>query len=64
VSLFSGNGLVGLAVFAVFSVLVMGFINMFRGGSPNTSQMLMRWRVTLQFIAIIIIALVIMFRKG
>ena len=63
-SLFSGNGIVALAVFAVFCVLVMGFINMFRGGSANTSQMLMRWRVTLQFIAIIIIALVIMFRKG
>jgi hypothetical protein len=28
---------------------------MMRGGSPNTSQRLMRWRVGLQFLAIIII---------
>ena len=28
---------------------------MMRGGSPNTSQKLMRWRVGLQFVAIIII---------
>jgi hypothetical protein len=29
--------------------------NMMRGGSPNTSQRLMRLRVLLQFIAIIVI---------
>jgi hypothetical protein len=28
---------------------------MFRGGSSNTSQTLMRWRVILQFIAIVIL---------
>jgi hypothetical protein len=28
---------------------------MLRGGSPNTSQKLMRWRVLLQFIAIVVI---------
>jgi hypothetical protein len=28
---------------------------MLRGGSPNTSQLLMRWRVALQFVAIVII---------
>ena len=47
--------LVPIAVGAVFVVLCLGIINMFRGGSPNRSQMLMRWRVVLQFIAIIII---------
>jgi len=36
-------------------VLVLGLINMMRGGSPNTSQRLMRMRVLLQFIAIIVI---------
>jgi hypothetical protein len=36
-------------------VLVLGLANMLRGGSPNTSQRLMRWRVVLQFIAIVII---------
>jgi Hypoxia induced protein conserved region len=34
---------------------VLGLGNMLRGGSPNTSQLLMRWRVVLQFIAIVII---------
>jgi hypothetical protein len=47
--------LVPIAVGAVFLVLCLGIWNMFRGGSPNRSQTLMRWRVALQFIAIIII---------
>jgi len=46
---------VPLAVGAVALVLVFGLVNMMRGGSPNTSQKLMRWRVVLQFIAIVII---------
>ena len=36
-------------------VLLLGLINMMRGGSPNTSQRLMRLRVLLQFVAIIVI---------
>lgn len=47
--------LVPIAVGAVALVLVLGLANMLRGGSPNTSQLLMRWRVALQFIAIVII---------
>jgi hypothetical protein len=47
--------LVPFAVGAVAVVLVLGLVNMMRGGSPNTSQKLMRLRVLLQFIAIIII---------
>jgi len=43
-----------LAVGAVALVLFMGLVNMMRGGSPNVSQKLMRWRVLLQFVAIII----------
>ena len=39
---------------AVALVLLLGLINMMRGGSPNTSQKLMRWRVLLQFLAIVI----------
>jgi hypothetical protein len=44
-----------VAVGAVALVLVLGLINMMRGGSSNRSQMLMRWRVILQFVAIIVI---------
>ncbi|MGL4443839.1 MAG: twin transmembrane helix small protein [Alsobacter sp.] len=46
-----------IAVGAVFVVLLMGLFNMFRGGSSNTSQKLMRWRVGLQFLAIIVLML-------
>jgi hypothetical protein len=47
--------LVPFAVGAVAIVLVLGLVNMMRGGSPSTSQKLMRWRVILQFIAVIIV---------
>jgi NADH:ubiquinone oxidoreductase subunit 6 (subunit J) len=43
-----------VAVGAVALVLLMGLVNMMRGGSPNRSQTLMRWRVLLQFAAILI----------
>jgi hypothetical protein len=43
-----------VAVAAVAFVLLLGLVNMMRGGSPNTSQRLMRLRVLLQFVAIII----------
>ena len=44
-----------LAILAVFVVLLIGLWNMMRGTSPNTSQKLMRWRVGLQFVAILAI---------
>lgn len=44
-----------VAVLAVTLVLLAGLWNMLKGGSPNRSQMLMRWRVGLQFLAIIIL---------
>jgi hypothetical protein len=43
-----------IAVGAVAFVLLLGLINMMKGGSPNTSQKLMRLRVLLQFVAIVI----------
>jgi hypothetical protein len=52
---------VPVAVGAVALVLVLGLANMLRGGSPNTSQKLMRLRVLLQFIAIIVIMVTIWF---
>ena len=53
--------LVPIAIGAVFIVLLMGLWNMMRGGSANTSQLLMRWRVGLQFVAVIIIMLAFYF---
>jgi hypothetical protein len=46
---------VPIAIGAVAFVLLLGLINMMRGGSPNRSQKLMRLRVLLQFIAILVI---------
>ncbi|MDB5573450.1 MAG: hypothetical protein JWR79_607 [Tardiphaga sp.] len=43
-----------IAAGAVAIVLLMGLFNMMKGGSPNRSQTLMRWRVVLQFVAIVI----------
>lgn len=47
--------LLPVAIGAVFVVLLLGLWNMLRGGSPNRSQTLMRWRVILQFGAILIL---------
>lgn len=56
--------LVAVALAAVVIVLLAGLINMMRGGSSNLSQKLMRWRVGLQFVAIVIIMGVLWFRHG
>jgi hypothetical protein len=45
-------------------VLLLGLLNMMRGGSPNTSQKLMRLRVLLQFAAIIVIMATIWIMRG
>ncbi len=49
------NYVLGAALLAVTVVLFMGLANMLRGGSPNLSQKLMRWRVGLQLVAIVVI---------
>jgi NADH:ubiquinone oxidoreductase subunit H len=51
--------LVPVAIGAVAIVLMLGLWNLLRGGSPNTSQKLMRWRIILQFVAIIVIMIAI-----
>lgn len=48
-----------VAVAAVALVLLLGLINMMRGGSPDRSQKLMRLRVLLQFVAIVITMLAV-----
>ena len=52
---FLSHYLVPAAIVAVAIVLVLGLVNMMRGGSPNRSQKLMRMRVLLQFVAIVVI---------
>ncbi len=58
------NTLVSVAVGAVAIVLLLGLVNMLRGGSANTSQKLMRLRVVLQFVAIVLIVAVLWWRNG
>ena len=52
---FMSHYMVPIAIAAVAVVLLLGLINMMRGGSPDTSQRLMRLRVLLQFVAVVII---------
>ena len=48
-----------LSLLAVVIVLLAGFWNMMRGQNPNLSQTLMRWRVGLQFLAIVVAMLLV-----
>jgi hypothetical protein len=57
------NILTGAALAAVALVLLLGLANMLRGGSPSLSQKLMRWRVGLQFVAIVVIMTVLFLRR-
>jgi Hypoxia induced protein conserved region len=52
---FLSTYVVPIAIGAVALVLLLGMLNMMRGGPGNVSQKLMRMRVLLQFIAIVII---------
>lgn len=58
----TANSVILIAIGAVFVVLLAGLVNMVRGGSSNTSQRLMRWRVGLQFLAILVVMIVLYFR--
>ncbi|MEQ8823998.1 MAG: twin transmembrane helix small protein [Filomicrobium sp.] len=44
-----------LATLAVLAVLVLGLYTLLARRSPNLSQKLMRWRVGLQFLALLFI---------
>jgi hypothetical protein len=57
------GSLVGVAILLVAVVLAFGLVNMLRGGSPSRSQMLMRWRVGLQAVAIAAIMLALYLRR-
>lgn len=58
------NNLMPIALVAVAVVLGLGLWNMMRGGSANTSQKLMRWRVGLQFAAIVVVMLAVWLGRG
>jgi hypothetical protein len=53
-----------VALISVAVVLGLGLLNMAAGGSSSRSQTFMRWRIALQFIAIIIIMAAIYFTSA
>jgi Hypoxia induced protein conserved region len=53
------NVLIVIAMAAVVIILGAGLWNMFRGGSANLSQKLMRARVIAQFVAIMLLMLAV-----
>lgn len=61
---FMSHIMVPIAIGAVAVVLLLGLLNMMRGGSPHLSQRLMRLRVLMQFIALIVIMLTIWIMRG
>lgn len=52
------NTLIPVFALATFAVLCVGIFALFRGGRFNRSysNLLMRWRILLQFIAIVLVA--------
>ena len=56
--------LIPIALLAVAVVLALGLWNMLRAGSGNASQKLMRWRVVLQFVAVVLVMTAIYFARG
>ncbi|WP_069305722.1 twin transmembrane helix small protein [Methylobrevis pamukkalensis] len=56
--------LIPIALGAVLLVLLMGLFNMMRGGNANLSQKLMRWRVGLQFVAVVVVMTAVWLKGG
>jgi Hypoxia induced protein conserved region len=53
-----------LATLAVAVVLVFGLSTLLKGNDANLSQRLMRWRIGLQFIAIVMIMVFVYLTRG
>jgi NADH:ubiquinone oxidoreductase subunit 3 (subunit A) len=56
------NILAFIGVAVVVIALLLGLGNLLRGGDGQTSQKLMRWRVGLQFCAILLLLAILAFR--
>ena len=52
-----------VAVIAVLIVLILGLMTMMRGKSANLSQTFMRWRVGLQFVAVLLIMVALYYKS-
>jgi hypothetical protein len=54
---------IGAALLATLGVLALGVTQLFRGGNPRRSNQLMRWRVILQFTALVLFVLFALFSR-
>lgn len=56
----------GLAMLAVLGVLILGLVNMAKGGEFNKKygNILMRWRVGLQALALALFVMAVLSRAG
>lgn len=62
-SVATGNVLTLVALGLVVLALLAGLVNMMRDGSTNLSQRFMRWRVGLQFLTVLVVVVVLYFRR-
>jgi hypothetical protein len=58
------TGMTIVGALAVFIVLVMGILTLGKEESQSLSQKLMRWRVGLQFLAVVLIMATIAVKRG
>ncbi|MEO1718788.1 MAG: twin transmembrane helix small protein [Pseudomonadota bacterium] len=58
------TGLTVVGALVVLGVLVAGLWNLLRAGSSSVSQNLMRWRIGLQFGAIVVAMLILWITKS
>lgn len=61
---FALSTLIPIALLAVVVVLVLGLWNMLLDGPGNISQKFMRWRVVLQFVAVIVVMATVYITRG
>ncbi|HEX7390040.1 MAG TPA: twin transmembrane helix small protein [Acidiphilium sp.] len=52
--------ILGIDMLAVVAVLLVGALGMTTGADPRRQNMLMRWRVTLQAVAIALVVILIL----
>lgn len=57
------NSVIPIALGAVLIALFLGLWNMMRGGPSNKSQLFMRWRVGLQFVAVVLMMTALYFSR-
>ncbi len=53
------DGALVLMMIGVVAILGLGVLNMARGGTPQRSQRLMRWRIALQALALVIVVAIL-----